>query len=60
MADSSEVHGVYDIEDMGISMNCVCYCDTRLATLGVRGKPEKLIGKGAPKVEIGSLGEFLQ
>ena len=31
----------------GTSMNCVCYCDTRLATLGNRGKPEKLIGKQA-------------
>ena len=59
LADSGEVHGVYDIEDTGISMNCVCYCDTRLATLGVRGKPEKLIGRSAPKVEVGSLAGFM-
>lgn len=58
MGDSGEVHGVYDIEGSGTSMNCVCYCDTRLATLGVRGKPEKLIGKNAPKVETGSLEGF--
>ena len=58
IGDSGEVHGVYDIEGSGISMNCVCYCDTRLATLGMRGKPEKLIGKNAPKVETGSLEGF--
>ena len=49
LGDSGEVHGIIDIEGDGTSMNCVCYCDTRLATLGERGKPEKLIGKNAPK-----------
>ncbi|SVB35191.1 uncharacterized protein METZ01_LOCUS188045, partial [marine metagenome] len=34
------------------------YCDTRLATLGARGKPEKLIGKNAPKEESNSLEGF--
>jgi hypothetical protein len=58
LGDSGEVHGVFDIEGTGTSMNCVCYCDTRLATKGPRGKAEKLIGKGAPKVEVGSLEGF--
>ena len=49
IGDSGEVHGVIDIQGSGTSMNCVCYCDTRLATLGSRGKPEKLIGQQAKK-----------
>ena len=58
LGDSGEVHGIIDIEGDGTSMNCVCYCDTRLATLGERGKPEKLIGKNAPKEETNSLEGF--
>ena len=51
IGDSGEVHGVIDIEGKGISMNCVSYCDTRLATQGVYGgKPEKLIGAAGKKV----------
>ena len=47
VGDSGQVHGVIDIEGEGISMNVVSYCDTRLATRGNMGKPEKLIGKKA-------------
>ena len=49
IGDSGQVHGVIDIEGEGISMNVVSYCDTRLATLGNEGKPEKLIGAQAKK-----------
>ena len=54
VGDSGQVHGVIDIEGEGISMNVVSYCDTRLATLGDAGKPEKLIGmsrKSEPNLE---------
>ena len=44
IGDSGQVHGVIDIEGEGISMNCVSYCDTRLASQDNKGKPEKLIG----------------
>jgi len=49
VGDSGQVHGVIDIEGEGISMNCVSYCDTRLATQSNKGKPEKLIGASGKK-----------
>ena len=50
VGDSGQVHGVIDVEGNGISMNCVSYCDTRLATQGTYGgKPEKLIGASGKK-----------
>jgi len=33
VGDSGEVHGVIDIKGNGTSMNCVCYCDTRVASI---------------------------
>ena len=52
IGDSGQVHGVIDIEGDGISMNCVSYCDTRLATQSNMGKPEKLIGQLGKKQAI--------
>ena len=49
VGDSGQVHGVIDVEGEGISMNCVSYCDTRLATQSNKGKPEKLIGASGKK-----------
>ena len=49
IGDSGQVHGVIDVEGEGISMNCVSYCDTRLATQSNKGKPEKLIGASGKK-----------
>ena len=61
IGDSGEVHGIIEVEGSGTSMNCVCYCDTRLATKGDRGKPEKLIGKQARESEeFGSLEGHLE
>ena len=58
IADSREIHGVTPIEGNGERFSCVAYCDNRLATIGVAGKSERLIGKYALK-ESGSLEEFL-
>lgn len=58
IADSNEVHGVTPITGNGTRHTCVAYCDRRLATIGVFGKQEKLIGKYAAK-ESGNLEEFL-
>ena len=57
IADSNEVHGVTPISGTGQRFSCVAYCDRRLATQGVYGKQEKLIGKYAAK-ESGNLEEF--
>jgi len=57
IADSNEVHGVTPIQGNGTRFSCVAYCDRRLATIGVYGKGEKLIGKYAAK-ESGSLEGF--
>ena len=57
VGDSGQVHGVIDIKGNGISMNVVSYCDTRLATMSSRGKPEKLIGQAAKK-QISTLDGF--
>ena len=52
-------HGVIDIKGDGISMNVVSYCDTRVATIGSRGKPEKLIGQAAKKQkQVSTLEQF--
>ena len=58
IADSNEVHGVTPIEGNGQRFTCVAYCDNRLATKGVAGKSERLIGKYAQK-ESGSLEDFI-
>ena len=58
IADSNEVHGVTKIKGSGQRFSCVAYCDRRLATVGVYGKQEKLIGKYAAK-ESGNLEDFL-
>ena len=58
IADSNEVHGVTKIKGSGQRFSCVAYCDRRLATVGVYGKQEKLIGKYAAK-ESGNLKDFL-
>ena len=58
IADSNEVHGVTEIKGSGQRFSCVAYCDRRLATVGVYGKQEKLIGKYAAK-ESGNLEDFL-
>ena len=58
IADSRQVHGVTPITGNGERFSCVAYCDNRLATKGVAGKSEKLIGKYAKK-ESGSLEDFL-
>ena len=58
IADSNEVHGVTQIEGNGQRFTCVAYCDNRLATKGVAGKSERLIGKYAQK-ESGSLEDFI-
>ena len=47
IADSRQVHGVTPITGKGERFSCVAYCDNRLATKGVAGKSEKLIGKYA-------------
>lgn len=57
IADSNEVHGVTPISGNGTRFSCVAYCDRRLATIGVFGKQEKLIGKYAAK-DSGNLEEF--
>ena len=57
IADSNEVHGVTPIKGNGTRFSCVAYCDRRLATIGVYGKQEKLIGKYAAK-ESGNLEDF--
>jgi hypothetical protein len=44
LADSSELHGVSPIKGKGTRLSCVAYCDNGLATLGIMGKKEKLIG----------------
>ena len=49
IADSLEVHGVTEITGNGERFSCVAYMDSRLATKGVAGKSEKLIGKYAKK-----------
>ena len=49
IADSQEVHGVTPISGSGQRFSCVAYCDRRLATIGVYGKQEKLIGKYVQK-----------
>ena len=58
IADSLEVHGVTEISGNGERFSCVAYMDSRLATKGVAGKSEKLIGKYAKK-EIGNLEDFI-
>ena len=58
IADSQEVHGVTPISGKGQRFSCVAYCDRRLATIGVYGKQEKLIGKYAAKTS-GNLNDFL-
>ena len=58
IADSNEVHGVTKIKGSGQRFSCVAYCDRRLATVGVYGKQEKLIGKYAAK-ESGNLEDFM-
>ena len=58
IADSLEVHGVTEISGNGERFSCVAYMDSRLATKGVAGKSEKLIGKYAKK-EKGNLEEFI-
>ena len=57
ICDSNEVHGVTPISGTGQRFSCVAYCDRRLATQGVYGKQEKLIGKYAAK-SSGNLEEF--
>jgi hypothetical protein len=59
IADSQEVHGVTPISGSGQRFSCVAYCDRRLATIGVYGKQEKLIGKYAAK-ESGNLENFFE
>ena len=58
VADSNCVHGVTPISGNGQRFTCVAYTDRRLASMGVFGKGEKLIGKYAQK-ESGSLEDFL-
>ena len=58
IADSQEVHGVTPISGSGQRFSCVAYCDNRLATKGVAGRSEKLIGKYAKK-ESGNLDDFI-
>ena len=58
IADSLEVHGVTEISGNGERFSCVAYCDNRLATKGVAGRSEKLIGKYAKK-ESGNLDDFI-
>ena len=57
IADSRQVHGVTPITGNGERFSCVAYCDNRLATKGVAGKSEKLIGKYAKN---GTLEGFLE
>jgi|TARA_B110000211_G_scaffold142222_1_gene162365 hypothetical protein len=59
IADSQEVHGVTPISGTGQRFSCVAYCDRRLATIGVYGKQEKLIGKYAAK-NSGNLESFFE
>ena len=56
IADSRQVHGVTEIHGAGQRFSCVAYCDNRLATKGVAGKSERLIGKYA---KSGSLEQFI-
>ena len=56
IADSRQVHGVTQIYGTGQRFSCVAYCDNRLATKGVAGKSERLIGKYA---KSGTLEEFI-
>ena len=58
IADSREVHGVTEIKGDGERFSCVAYCDNRLATKGVAGRSERLIGKYAQK-ESGDLSKFI-
>ena len=58
IADSRQVHGVTEIHGTGQRFSCVAYCDNRLATKGVAGKSERLIGKAAGK-QTGNLEEFI-
>ena len=58
IADSNQLHGVTQIKGTGQRFTCVAYCDNRLATKGVAGKSERLIGKYAQK-ESGSLEDFI-
>ena len=56
IADSRQVHGVTEIHGTGQRFTCVAYCDNRLATKGVAGKSERLIGKYE---KSGSLEQFI-
>ena len=56
IADSRQVHGVTEIHGTGQRFTCVAYCDNRLATMGVAGKSERLIGKYE---KSGSLEQFI-
>ena len=56
IADSRQVHGVTEIHGTGQRFSCVAYCDNRLATMGVAGKSERLIGKYE---KSGSLEQFI-
>ena len=56
IADSRQVHGVTQIYGTGQRFSCVAYCDNRLATKGVAGKSERLIGKYA---KSGTLEDFI-
>tara|TARA_A100001011_G_C14020645_1_gene719289 strand:- start:43 stop:768 length:726 start_codon:yes stop_codon:yes gene_type:complete len=56
IADSRQVHGVTEIHGTGQRFSCVAYCDNRLATKGVAGKSERLIGKYA---KSGTLEDFI-
>ena len=58
IGDSGEVHGVTPMIGDGVTVHTICYCDTRLATIGDRGKPEKLIGRYAEKVGQSTLEGF--
>ena len=58
IADSRQVHGVTEIKGNGQRFTCVAYCDNRLATKGVAGKSERLIGRFAQK-ESGDLSKFI-
>ena len=56
IADSRQVHGATQIYGTGQRFSCVAYCDNRLATKGVAGKSERLIGKYA---KSGTLEDFI-
>jgi len=60
IADSNQIHGVTPISGKGQRFSCVAYCDRRLATVGVAGKREKLIGKYAEKEAASLEGFFLK